>query len=473
MASRAAEQTQKLTHHDEDMATSLIERTPSRTSLPPVKEPLWLRPRGVQAVIVLGAAAVLLLWWHDTVIVAGLGDWLTNAGRITGLLAGYGVVVLLMLMSRAPFLEHGVGTDRLARWHAAGGRYVVSLVVVHAVLITWGYAVTAHVDVLSQTGSLLTSYPDVLMATVAGGLLVGVGAVSARAARARLRYETWYLLHFYTYLAVALAFSHQFSTGADFMTNPKARIVWSAMYIAVAMLLVVYRVVMPARAAVRHRLRVVAVDPHGSGVVSITLRGHHLEELHAQPGQFFRWRFLTRHGWWQAHPFSLSAAPHPRFLRITVKDLGDHSRDLQQLRVGTRAFLEGPYGSFTPKRRRRRKVLMLAGGVGITPIRALFEALASPDVTLVVRANRDEELLFRHEIDEIAYRTGATVHYLVGPPGSEADPFVGQGLRTVIPDVARRDVYLCGPPRFMTVAQDQLRAVGVPGRCVHAEQFTF
>jgi predicted ferric reductase len=467
------EENQKWRRHAGGMATTLIERPSSRRPLPRVREPLWLRPRGVQAVIILGAAAVLMLWWQDTVIVSGLGDWLTNAGRITGLLAGYGVVVLLMLMSRAPFLEHGVGTDRLARWHSAGGRYVVSLVVAHAVLITWGYAVTAHVGVVSQAGSLLRSYPDVLMATVAGGLLVGVGAVSARAARARLRYETWYLLHFYTYLAVALAFSHQFSTGADFMTHPLARIVWSAMYLAVAGLLIGYRVVMPVRASVRHRLRVVAVAPHGSDVVSITLRGRHLEELRAQPGQFFRWRFLTAGGWWQSHPFSLSAAPHHEYLRITVKDLGDHSRELQQLRVGTRALLEGPYGSFTPSRRRRRRVLLLAGGVGITPIRALFEVLASPDVTLIVRANTERELLFRSELDEIAARTGATVHYLVGPPGSEADPLVGQRLRTVTPDVARRDVYLCGPTAFMTVAQDRLRAVGVPGRHVHAEQFTF
>jgi predicted ferric reductase len=203
------------------------------------------------------------------------------------------------------------------------------------------------------------------------------------------------------------------------------------------------------------------------------LCGHHLEELRAQPGQFFRWRFITARGWWQSHPFSLSAAPHHQYLRITVKDLGDHSRELQQLRVGTRVFLEGPYGSFTPNRRRRRKVLLLAGGVGITPIRALFEVLASPDVTLIVRANRDEELLFRTELDAIADRTGATVHYLVGAPGGAADPFVAQRLRTAVPDVARRDVYLCGPPTFMTVAEDRLRAVGVPARYVHAEQFSF
>jgi predicted ferric reductase len=455
------------------MTTSVIERRKSRSPMPTAKEPLWLRPRAVQALIGLGGVAVLLLWWQDTTAIHGLGDWLTNAGRITGLLAGYAIVVLLALMSRAPFLEHGVGTDRLARWHASGGRYVVSLVVAHAVLITWGYAVTAHVGVVTQAGSLLTSYPDVAMATVAGALLVGVGAVSARAARAKLRYETWYLLHFYTYLAVALAFSHQFSTGADFMTHLWARVVWSAMYIAVALMLVVYRVAMPVRAALRHRLRVVQVEHHGAGVVSITLRGHHLEELRAQPGQFFRWRFLTPRGWWQAHPFSLSAPPHHQYLRITVKDLGDHTRDLQHLRLGTRVFLEGPYGSFTPNRRRRRKVLLLAGGVGITPIRALFEALASPDVTLLVRANTAQELLFCDELDDIAHRTGATVHYLVGPPGSDGDPFVGERLRGVTPDIARRDVYVCGPPAFMAVADDRLRAVGVPRRCVHAEQFSF
>jgi predicted ferric reductase len=333
--------------------------------------------------------------------------------------------------------------------------------------------VTAHTGVVHEAGSLLTSYPDVLMATVAGALLVGVGAVSARAARARLAYETWYLLHLYTYLAVALAFSHQFSTGADFMTNRTARLAWSVMYIAVAMLLITYRIVMPVRAAFRHRLRVAGVEPEGPGVVSITLLGHHLHELRAQSGQFFRWRFLTPRGWWQAHPFSLSAPPHHRYLRITVKDLGDHSRDLQRIRPGTRVFLEGPYGSFTPARRRRRRVLLIGGGVGITPIRALFDSLASPDVTLLVRANTPADVLFREELESIAAGTGATVHYLVGPPGSDNDPFVADRLRRIVPDIAHRDVYLCGPPAFMTVAEDRLSAVGVSKRHLHAEQFSF
>jgi ferredoxin-NADP reductase len=218
---------------------------------------------------------------------------------------------------------------------------------------------------------------------------------------------------------------------------------------------------------------VAGVEAEGPGVVSITLVGQYLDELQAQPGQFFRWRFLTPRGWWQAHPFSLSAPPHHRALRITVKDLGDHSRDLQRVRPGTRVFLEGPYGSFTPARRRRRRVLLIGGGVGITPIRALFDSLASPDVTLLLRANTPADVLFRRELENIAADTGASVHYLVGLPGSDNDPFVADRLRQLVPDLKYRDVYLCGPPAFMTVAQDRLAAAGVPKRCVHAEQFSF
>src|SRR6185437_9335613 len=163
-------------------------------------EPFRADPTAVLGLFWLGAAAVLFLWWHDTPAIRTLGDWLTNAGRITGLLAGYLVVLLLALMARVPALERGVGTDRLARWHSMLGRYTVCLALAHSLLIIWGYAVSAHRNVIGQTGSLLTEYPDVLMASVALGLLVAVGITSARAARRRLRYETWHFVHLYTYL---------------------------------------------------------------------------------------------------------------------------------------------------------------------------------------------------------------------------------------------------------------------------------
>jgi predicted ferric reductase len=435
-----------------------------------------VRPQLLLSVLIAGAALVVLLWWRDTpATIHTLGDWLTNAGRVTGLLAGYVIVILLLLMARVPALERGLGADRLARWHSMGGRYTVSLAVAHTLLIIWGYAVTAHQSVIAQTSSFLTQYPDVLMATVATALLVAIGVVSMRAARAKLRYETWYHLHFYTYLAIALSFSHEFSTGADFSTHWVARALWSGLYVGVAALLIWNRFVVPVRAAVRHRLTIAGVYREGPGIFSVHIAGRHLLELNAESGQFFRWRFLTRNDWWQSHPYSLSAPPSNDMLRITVKALGDHSGQMQHFRKGTKVFAEGPYGALTQHRRTRRKVLLLAGGIGVTPLRALFETMPGrgKDLTLLYRAGTERELVFREELDAIARWRQAQLKYVVGPPGGEADPFVSRRLATLVPGVREHDVYLCGPPRMMDAAREALQRVGVPRRHIHTESFEF
>jgi predicted ferric reductase len=434
------------------------------------------RPGAVLAVILAGAVATIALWWHDTTSVNGLGDWLTNAGRVTGLLAGYGVVVLVALMARIPPLERGIGADKLARWHAMGGRYTVSLVVAHGLLITWGYAVQAHTDVVTQAGTLLTSYPDVLMASVGGLLLVGVGIVSARAARRRMRYETWYFLHFYTYLAVALAFSHQFATGADFINNRAARFAWLFMYLAVGGAIAWYRIGVPIRQAIRHRMRVHAVQVEAPGVVSVVVSGRHLNELRTEAGQFFRWRFLTRKLWWAANPYSISAAPSEHLLRITVKEFGDHSAALRRLRPGTRVITEGPYGAMTAARRTRRKVLLLAGGIGVTPLRALFETLpgAPGDIRLLYRASRETDIVFRHELAGIAHARGAHLELIAGSRAQLGyDPLCTEALTARFLDLREHDVYICGPEPMARAAIAALRKAKVPRRQIHHESFEF
>jgi predicted ferric reductase len=434
------------------------------------------RPGAVLAVIAAGAVATLALWWHGTPSLHGFGDWLTNAGRITGLEAGYGVVILVALMARLPPLERGVGADRLARWHSMGGRYVIGLVVAHALLITWGYAVTAHTTIIHQAWTLLDSYPDVLLATAAGLLLVMIGIVSARAVRHRMRYETWYYLHFYTYLAVALAFSHQFADGAEFMTNTTARVAWSALYIGVGTAITWYRFVTPVRQAVRHRLRVTEVTTEAPGVVSIVIGGRHLTELRAESGQFFRWRFFTRDLWWTSLPYSLSEPPRPSRLRITVKASGDHSAALLALRPGTRAVAEGPYGALTGAARRRRKVLLIAGGVGITPLRALLESLpAAPgDLTLIYRVTSLRDAVFRRELEEVAARRQAKVWFVAGSRAElDGNPLTAAELTRRVPDLVDQDVYLCGPPGLTDEVTRELLDAGVRRRQIHRESFEF
>ena len=449
---------------------------------PPAAAPAGTRaPRPVKRLIVLaaiyaGGLIVLGTWWEDTTALHSLGDVLTNAGRIAGLLAAYGFIVLVGLMARLPPLERGVGSDRLARWHAMGGRYVISMVTVHVLFITWGYAVTAHQSVTAQASTFLTSYPDILTATIAFLLLLLIAAVSARAARSRLSYEAWYYVHFLTYAAIALAFSHQLSNGASFIGNQAARVSWTLMYAAVGGLIAWYRFVKPLRMFARHQFTVAGVREEAPGVVSVYITGRHLSEMHAEAGQFFRWRFLSRELFWGSHPYSLSAVPGNDRLRITVKARGHHSGSMAHLRPGTRVIAAGPYGAFTPTMSGRR-VLLIAGGVGITPIRAMFAALPkrrSAGVTLIYRASNPREVVFRQELDAIAADRNATVHYLIGSRAELGyDPLAPEELAALVPGLRRSEAYVCGPNGMTEAALHSLRALGVKRRHIHHETFDF
>ncbi|MBV8162418.1 MAG: ferric reductase-like transmembrane domain-containing protein, partial [Acidimicrobiia bacterium] len=255
----------------------------------------------VLAVIVAGGLAVLGIWWGDT---PGRGlhtiaDRLTAAGRITGLVGTYLVLVQVVLMARLPWLDRWVGTDRMAAWHRTNGQYTIAMLAAHTVLIVLGYAAADHVSVVHETNVVLRSYPDVLAATVALGLLVVVAVTSIREARRRLRYETWYFIHLYTYIAIALAFSHQLATGNDFVGHAANRVLWAVLFVAVFGLLLVYRVGVPVRDAFRYRLRVHSIRDEGADAVSVYLTGRGVGRMDAHAGQFFRWRFLDRRAWWE------------------------------------------------------------------------------------------------------------------------------------------------------------------------------
>jgi predicted ferric reductase len=343
------------------------------------------------------------------------------------------------------------------------------------VFIVVGYAAIAHHGLYRETLVIEQQYADVLMATFAFVLLLIVGVTSARAARRRMRYETWYLIHLYTYLAIGLAFAHQFAVGVQFVDNRTARVCWASFYLVSVAFLLWFRVFVPLRTMWRHRLTVADVAVENHQVLSVTLAGVDVGGLRAQPGQYLRLRFLTATGWWQSHPFSLSALPTRDSLRVTVKRRGDHTSELEgSLHPGVRVIVEGPYGALTERRRARNRVLLVAGGIGITPLRALFESMQGEpgDVTLLYRTSRCADVVFREELDALAAERGFTVHYLTGPRDGPA-AIDAPALQLLVPDVAERDCYLCGPAGLETSVTRALRACGVPGSRIHSEQFDF
>lgn len=420
----------------------------------------------------LALLALNAMWVTDLLVMdGGLGDnLLTVLGRVTGLYGALLLVFQLVLIARVPWLERRLGMDQLTRWHRWTGFWVLWLLLAHVVFITLGYAQADGSPLVNELGTLVFDTDDVLKATVAMILLIVVAVTSARAARRKMRYETWHFVHLYAYLAVILGFLHQVTTGRDFVGSPIATAYWWTLYGAALGAILLARVLIPLWRNGRHQLRVHSVVRESPDVVSVYIKGERLHELPARAGQFFLWRFLTKDRWWEAHPYSLSAMPNGRGLRITVKALGDGSAWLRTIRPGTRVFAEGPYGSFTSSKGTGRGVLLIGGGVGITPIRALMEELHG-DVVAVYRANQWEDTVLAAELRHLAQNRGATLHMVVGPIDNRL--LSAAHLASLVPDVRKRDVFVCGPPGMTDAVLGTLRALDVPADQCHAERFAF
>ncbi len=450
------------------------------------RPPFWWRD-AVGTLTWASGVVVVALWLADGQIQALSGGWasgLTSAGRLTGLISADLLLVQVLLMARIPMVEKVYGQDELARRHRLVGFTSFNLMLVHIVLITLGYASQDGKNPFSELWNLVVDYPGILLSVAGTLLLVLVTFTSIKKARRKLRYESWHLLHLYAYLGVGLALPHQLWSGQEFLEHRIATVYWWSLWIAAAGAVLIWRIGRPLYLTLRHDLRVGLVVRESPDTVSVWMTGRRLDRLTAGAGQFFIWRFLSGPGWTRGHPYSLSAAPTATHLRITVKDLGDESRLLAGLRPGTRVAIEGPYGRLHSGVRTRRKVTLLAGGIGITPMRALLEELPQDqgDITLIYRSRDENDLIFARELGELAASRGATVFFATGAriPGrtswlpldaahlSDAD-----GLRQLVPDVADQDVYICGAPGWMDAAEAAARAAGVPADRIHVERFSW
>jgi predicted ferric reductase len=422
-----------------------------------------------------GLATSVSLWLFDTQpgAINDSATLMIAVGRITGLVAGYLLFIQLLMMSRVSWLEEWVGARDLLRWHRWLGTSLLAFVMAHIAFIVFGYAAQSRTSAVNQAWNMITTYEDMISATIATGILVFVGLLAIRQFRKWLPYELWHLLHLSGYLVLLLGYGHQVATGAD-LSGRFASIFWPGLSALVVAALVWGRIVEPLHLNLKHRFTVAKVVQESDEAFSIYITGRRLDELSAQAGQFMRWRFLNPDGWWQSHPFSLSAAPNAQWLRLTVTAVGTHTDRLGELEPGTRIIAEGPFGTFTAERRTRRKALLIAGGSGIAPIRALLEDM--PDDTMVVyRARSADDLVFRDELDALAKSRGSKVVYVVG---GRDDPgprrlFSAEGMQRLVPDVHRRDVYLCGPPGLVDAAVDILRDLEVPPGQMHLDPFEF
>lgn len=442
----------------------------------------------VGTLAIASVVIVVMLWiaGENINIFGQVGGTLTALGRLTGLISSDFLLLQVLLMARIPWVEQVWGHGGLARKHRWLGFTSFWMMLTHIALITIGYAQASQTNLIGQSWDLLIHDAGMLLAAAGAIALIMVVVTSIRRARRKLRYESWHLIHLYSYLGVGLALPHQLWTGQDFLSSPWATVYWWTLWAAAIGSAIVFRLIHPLISSLRHRLVVTSIVREGPGVFSVTMGGNRLDRMGLQPGQFCQWRFLNGSGWTRAQPFSVSNVPTPHLIRITVQRVGDGSHRLADARPGTRVLFEGPYGTMTADRRTRRDVLLIGAGVGITPLRGLAEMIGSegvardqtqPSVVVIQRSRSVAETLFVKEFTDLA-RQGVRMIPLIGRRGEGSEWFPGpnivsatNALRRLVPDVADREIYLCGPRAWANQVKQTLRTLHVPKSAIHIEDF--
>jgi predicted ferric reductase len=394
----------------------------------------------------------------------------TSLTQLTGVAASFAGLAGLALAGRPVAVEHRYGLDRVFIWHRILGETMAVLIGLHVVagVFAWGLDIGFGSAIIDLTGR--ESY---MALAFVGSLIIGVVTVtSLRSIRRQMSYETWYFIHLLAYAGFAISFSHEIVLGDLFASDTLARWLWIGLHVGVGVMLIRGRWGRLMVAALRP-LHIAETRKLNDNTSELRLAGGALDKMIGDAGQFVIVRPLAKGLWWQAHPFSLSAAPTTDGLKISVKSLGDGSASIADLPQGTRVIVEGPFGACTPRAIENRKVLFIVGGIGVAPVKAMLERLDRGHQPIVLyRAHRHDDLVYANELRDMARELGGELMTLVGPTATLAtrDPFSGRVLRKAIPDLTERVTVLCGPERLLWAGRAGLREAGVAAEDIHFEQ---
>ncbi|MFM1950558.1 MAG: hypothetical protein RL418_245 [Actinomycetota bacterium] len=400
--------------------------------------------------------------------------------RIASLLGTALLLMMLLLTARVPWIDAQFGQDVATDTHKRLGKPAFYLILAHFIFSLTSYAMTDGRDLLSELWFLMTTFEDLTKAVISMVAMILVVVTSFKAVRRLLKYETWYLTHLLAYISVLFAIPHTFEMGTD-LVSELSNAMWVFAFVFVGFNILWFRVILPLTRSMASQVTVSKVTLESSDTVSLYLSGKKLSRFSAQPGQFMMVRFMTKKLWGQSHPFSLSAVPTDDQLRLTIGSRGDGSSVMQGIKPGTKVILSGPFGVFTEAMRTNRKVVLIAAGIGIPPVRALAEGMAANpgDIGILYRTRTSDDAPLADELQELSELRGHHLEIASGARptngnwlshGSQTD---AQRLTELFPEIHTADVYVCGPVSFTAAVKATLKELKLPDSAIHSEEYAW
>jgi predicted ferric reductase len=429
---------------------------------------------------ILGAIAlVLLIMFYGWLIKSGhtlttSSERIIAISRLAGIVATAGVLLEFLVMSRAPFIENNFSLEEINEFHRYAGYTIVYSLIVHVVFVTVGYGALDHLSLWRQFWAFPSQFSGLLSALVGSAALITAAAFSIKLIRNKIPYEIWYFIHIIVYGSIILTFSHQIDSGGDVSTLPWMRAYWYLLFGLLFVIVAYHRFIRHISLSLYHGFRVEKIVPEANGIYSVYISGRRIQKYKYKAGQYAHWRFLHPHFILQNHPFSISSIPGSDHLRFTFKTSGDFTNKLCSVPIGTRLFVDGPRGSFVTDHSNGRRVLMIAGGIGVSPFVPLAKSLLEDnrDVTVLYSVVSRADVAFGEEFEQVA-KSYPNSFRLAIHVASERGYITEASLLKFISQDKDEVVYICGPPAMINAIIKQLKNIGFNDDQIIAEQFSF
>jgi 3-phenylpropionate/trans-cinnamate dioxygenase ferredoxin reductase subunit len=386
-----------------------------------------------------------------------LKEILTTAGRLSGLIA-FSLFCLVFLVGASSRLwDKYLGLNNVLRWHKYFAVVSFSILLIHP--ITFFFAG------LYSIGDFSNFY---LTAGLIAFILLSLIAITSLLYKFMNRLF-WIWLHRLSILAIILGAYHLLNYGFWVLKYPGLRyMIYTGLFIAfIGVVLRIYCFIKFKK----YSTEVISVEKETHDTYTLMLKKP--QDFNHESGQFCIISFKEK-GMKKPHPFTISCSPGNDNVTFTIKSHRKFTSNVRNLKNGTKAFIDGPYGIFTFN---YRKSVFIAGGVGITPFESMLEndniIKKNVNIILLYGSRTKNDIIFYNRLNQINSDNDNIDIVNVLSHEKDSDFKTGFVDEKLIKDYANysEDFYICGPPKMIKKIKKILKENNVPNRLIFTEKF--
>ena len=296
----------------------------------------------------------------------------------------------------------------------------------------------------------------------------------------KIKYDVWRWWHDgLSFLAIGLALYHMFKVNY-YMSLTYQRVIWlvlSGIWLAIILYIRVARPMI----MLKRPYKVARLEEERGQSWSLYLEPDGHAGMDFEAGQF-AWITNESPFIFRENPFSFStnADSEDKTIGFTIKELGDFTSSIKNLKPGDRMYVDGPYGTFSMDEHECKSMVFLAGGIGSAPVMGMLRTLAArkceKELTFFYGNPTWESIIFREELDELQKKLNLKLIHVLERPSEQWD-----GERGFInTDVLKRHLaenylesvyFICGPLPMIEAVEPCLHELNIPRGHIYSEQY--